>query len=467
MAKENETIEVLYAMIDKNGTYSKLAGTSICSMLENTREKVHIYLFHDGSITGTNKDNFEELVRRYGQEITFYNVRELLADVWEKAEKIRQEAITDARFTEATLYRLLAPQILENVGRLIYLDADTLVNIDIRELWQEKIGSNGMAAVMENDLLARYGMRGVGLGEELQKLLDYWQTLGVKVDNCFNAGILLMDLDKIRPMGNLLLSGLRVAVNCEAKNNFYDQNILNFYFAKDAAHLPWKYNILQHWDRTYKKSHTVRGIYHYMGHTLKMDENDMRDTLYYDYFIKTPWADGKFLCRFYHRLESVHLVNVGRKIIAGRRLIVNLAQKKLVLAATEEKKGAIAKLLGNPTEFNFRIEEAANVNPSGKAYEQILKKQEKANKEYLKKFPIPEKIRFFSLGSEKKMNLNLPYDIDSYFYLFFVEDYVPLKICLEQAGLEETGHYMDGSIFIDETPGLGGIINITKMFEKL
>ena len=27
-----ETIEVLYALMDKNGTYSKFAGTSICSM---------------------------------------------------------------------------------------------------------------------------------------------------------------------------------------------------------------------------------------------------------------------------------------------------------------------------------------------------------------------------------------------------------------------------------------------------
>ena len=40
MAQSNETIEVLYALTDKKGAYSKFAGTSICSMFANTEEKV-------------------------------------------------------------------------------------------------------------------------------------------------------------------------------------------------------------------------------------------------------------------------------------------------------------------------------------------------------------------------------------------------------------------------------------------
>ena len=467
MLRENTTIEVLYALTDKKGTYSKLVGTSICSLLENTEEKVHIHIFHDGSIAGINRNNFEILVHRYEQEITFYNVRELLPDVWEEAEKIRQEAITDIRYTEAALYRLLAPQILSGVGRLIYLDADTLVHMDIKNLWQEKIGPNGMAVVMENDALLHYGMKGVGMGEELQKLMDYWESLGVKVDDCFNTGILLMDLDKIRPMGNLLLSGLKIAINCDSKSNFYDQNILNFYFANEAAHLPWQYNIMQHWDRKYKGSRDVAGIYHYMGHSLKMDESDLRDTLYYDYFLKTPWADGKFFCRFYHRMEKIHLENVGRKIVAGRKLIANLARKKLVLAATEEKQGVVAKMWGAPENFDYRIREAANLNPTGKEYSKLVKQKEKEDRKYISKYPFSANVRFFSLGKEEKMNLNLPYDVDEYFYLFFVSDYGPLKVFLEQAGLEEKGHFMDGSLFVEEDPGMGGLINVTKLFGGL
>lgn len=470
MHKEGETIEVLYALIDKKGTYSKLAGTSICSLFENTQEKVRIHLFHDGSIKGKNKENFEKLAAAYHQELLFYNVRKLLPKVWKEAEKIKEEAIKDARYTEATLYRLLAPEILpEEVTRLIYIDADTLVHIDIKKLWNEKIGSNGMAAVRENDLLRNYGMIGTGVGEELRKLLDYWESLGQKIDECFNAGILLMDLSIIRPMGNLLLKGLRVALNCDVDNNFYDQNILNFYFAKDVAPLPWYYNILQNWEREFKGSREVPGIYHYMGRTLKMDENDVRDTLYYDYFLKTPWANGKFFCRFYHEMEDIYLRRTGKSLIAMRKLVGALARKKLVLAVGEEKYSQVCKMVMKPEDFNYHIEEEANVNPEIKDGKLItVKKKNRKDKEKKGgKLSLPESVCYHALGKEGHYNLNLPYDVDEYFYLFFVKDYAAIKVMLEEAGLEEDGYYMDGDIFIEDTPGPGGLTNTTKLFEIL
>ena len=136
MGKYPKTIEVLYALKDRSGSYSKLVGTSICSMLERTGEKVRVHIFHDGSISEENKEKFGQIAEKYRQEILFYNVRKLLAEVWEEAYRILPRAITDSRYTEATLYRLLAPQVLPEVERLIYLDADTVVNIDIRSLWQ-------------------------------------------------------------------------------------------------------------------------------------------------------------------------------------------------------------------------------------------------------------------------------------------------------------------------------------------
>lgn len=469
MAQISETIEVLYALVDKSGTYSKLAGTSICSLFENTKEKVRIHIFHDGSIKGKNKDNFEKLAANYQQELILYNVRKLLPKVWKEAEKIKKEAIKDARFTEATLYRLLAPEILpKTVSRLIYIDADTIVHIDIKKLWREKIGENGMAAVRENDLLYQYGMRGSGVGKELQKLLDYWESLGEKIDECFNAGILLMDLDKIRPMGNLLLKGLRVALNCDVDNNFYDQNILNFYFARKQAPLPWYYNILQHWEREFKSSREVEGIYHYMGRTLKMDEHDVRDTLYYDYFLKTPWADGKFLCRFYHKIEEIYLWRTSVRLISLRKMVGTLAQKKLVLAVSDEWQEQVKHMVLKPDAFEYHIEEAANLNPEIRDGKPVIKERKaKAKKKKNEKLVLPDNVCYYNLGKEGHFNLNLPYDVDEYFYLFFVSKYVELKVMLEQAGLEEDGHYMDGAIFIDDTPGPGGLTNTTKLFEML
>jgi len=41
-----EEIQVLYTIMDRTGNYSKLTATSICSLLENTKEKKYMYCTH-------------------------------------------------------------------------------------------------------------------------------------------------------------------------------------------------------------------------------------------------------------------------------------------------------------------------------------------------------------------------------------------------------------------------------------
>ena len=94
-------------------------------------------------------------------------------------------------------------------------------------------------------------------------------------------------------------------------------------------------------------------------------------------------------------------------------------------------------------------------------------KRKGKKKKSLRLMPFPQEVTFFSVGSDEKLNLNLPYDVDKYFYLFFVADYIGVKIMLEQAGLEEDGHYMDGTMLIEEELGAGGVINPTKAFELM
>ena len=433
MAQSNETIEVLYALTDKKGTYSKFAGTSICSMFVNTEERVRVHIFHDGSIEGQNKENFLKLASDFGQEILFYNVRQLLPEVWKEAEKIMVKAIKDERYTEAALYRLLAPQLLsENVGRIIYLDADTIVHMDVSSLWREPIGINGMSAVFENDLLEHYGRVGSSKNSETQKLIAYWQTLGVDIKDGFNSGVLLMDLQLIRPRGDLLLKGLEVALGCESESNFYDQNILNFYFAQEAGHLPWYYNILQHWDRQMGKMEEVKGIYHYMGRSLGMNEQDIRDTLFYDYFLRAPWADGRFLCHFHRELKELHTFKANQNQEKMQRLLSALLMKRPVIAASDTYMPKISALLGKSAS-------APTLSPKG---------------------------LFCKLGEDSHLKLDLPFDVDSHFYLFFVEDYVKLKVLLERGGLPETEYYMDGR-FMLENDFLEKNINLSRVFETL
>ena len=56
----------------------------------------------------------------------------------------------NSRFTVGALYRLFVPQVLPNtVNKIIYLDSDLIVNLDIKELWQIELDDKILAAVPE------------------------------------------------------------------------------------------------------------------------------------------------------------------------------------------------------------------------------------------------------------------------------------------------------------------------------
>ena len=54
-------IHVCYGMTDNYGTYSKITGTSICSIFENTNEPVSVHIIHDFTLTDRNREKFIEL----------------------------------------------------------------------------------------------------------------------------------------------------------------------------------------------------------------------------------------------------------------------------------------------------------------------------------------------------------------------------------------------------------------------
>ncbi|MBR1420000.1 MAG: hypothetical protein IJ575_02935 [Selenomonadaceae bacterium] len=79
-------IHVCYALRDESGKYSKFVGTSMLSLLENTKSEVTIHLIHDSTLSGENQSRFIKIVDRFNQQIIFYNVDDLAADSIRYAE---------------------------------------------------------------------------------------------------------------------------------------------------------------------------------------------------------------------------------------------------------------------------------------------------------------------------------------------------------------------------------------------
>ncbi|MBQ8692167.1 MAG: hypothetical protein IJ520_03390, partial [Synergistaceae bacterium] len=52
------------------------------------------------------------------------------------------KARAEQKLTAGALYRLFMPEVLSGLDKVIYLDCDIVVNMDIAELWDIDLGGN-------------------------------------------------------------------------------------------------------------------------------------------------------------------------------------------------------------------------------------------------------------------------------------------------------------------------------------
>lgn len=302
-------IHVCYAIYDATGKFSRITATSICSVFENTQEWVIVHLLHDNTLTRENREKFICLARKYGNNICFYNMEEICADIF---EALREKGVT-SRFSPAALYRLLAMKALpSSVKKLIYLDSDIIVNLDIRELFQEPVGKNGLAAVSEQALTYDHMVNKAIISEGV-----------VPKDRYFNSGVLLLDMDAYRQYPQLLEDGLSFLAEHPAYNCF-DQDILNYYFAKEYRQLDVHYDLFTVVERLWGRKEVVPAIYHYAGNDLDLfNADDVFNQLFAKYFIKTPWFDGLLYLTSCQQAGALagHMLGNFWKDCRGRRLV--------------------------------------------------------------------------------------------------------------------------------------------------
>lgn len=380
-------IHVCYAVSDKKGTYTKFVGASLCSLFEHTTEWVTVHFLHDHTLSTDNRRYLMQLVRTYGQQIVFYEVEKKYRARWQElaentewmAEKVKKN------LTQAAWYRLVLGDVLSDVERCIYLDADTIVNLDIAELWAEETGENGLGAV--RDLVSQEGhysaFVGMGLGPE---------------ERYFNSGVLLLDMQKFKHEEQLLERGVAFLKEHELVD-FPDQDILNHFFGQECRLLPEKYNTLVAHEMIIGHDKIVPCIYHYAGQTYNISAENNFQRLFLDYLAKTPWCNAEFISNLVKQVSqatrSFMLAYANRS--AGMR--------RIVIGAKEEQE---------------RLEKMLE-----------LKKNEE----------------FYTLSSFNKRGLRLePNEILIFFIK--PEEFKGAKKHLEACGCTEGIHFINGSILL-------------------
>ena len=292
-------IHVCFGLYDKTGRYSKFTGTAMLSMFENTNSKVTVHLLHDNTLTPENRDKFSYVAGQYGQLVKFYNVETLCAD--KIAEFIRlMPSLKTAYSSIATMYRLLLPQLLyPEIEKIIYLDSDIVVNLDIKELWQIKLNGKALAAIPEsfnrNDVKFAFGL---------------CKDNVIKAEDYFNAGVLLINLNVFQKKHDTLIRAIK-AVSSNPEYKFFDQDVLNYCFSSQALKLSVKFNHFTRNSRAINQVNIRREIYHFagsnVGHGYGLDFRDPFNRLWMKYFAQTPWFDEETIGRLYAGVQQLHV----------------------------------------------------------------------------------------------------------------------------------------------------------------
>lgn len=257
-------IELALAFNDKDGSYSEHAGVVLASVFRHTGSPVNVHILHDETLTEENKNRLTELVSGFNNNIHFYPV----TIPPEMAEALSGTGSLD-RWTWGSLYRLLLPSLIQ-ADKVIYLDCDVLVNMDIAELWNIDLNGYYLAAVRDQGIL---GIAGLVM------------TYGLNPETYFNSGVIVFALNNIRQKMNWYEETLHFWRSYPG-TTMPDQDALNHVFGGNSLLLDERFN-----------SFCLPGsgqdlnnkIVHFAGDTKMWDPLSEGYGLYQELLGLTPW----------------------------------------------------------------------------------------------------------------------------------------------------------------------------------
>lgn len=218
-------IHVAYRLWGGDGFYAKMLGSSMLSMFENTKEKVTVHIMHNDRLTPDNRGKFCYIAGRYSQQVEFHNVEEIAGATLRKIEAVHP--IKSG--VNASWYSLIVHEVFPNLDKLIFLGADTVINLDIGELWAY-------------DLTGRDEL-GLGAVPEIKSPPQRFRLCTdnlVKHENYFNGDVFLLKPNFFRENFERILNSCKFIY--ENKYGFFEQDVLNYLFSEQYLKLPYRFN---------------------------------------------------------------------------------------------------------------------------------------------------------------------------------------------------------------------------------
>lgn len=291
----DNAIHICLGIHDKDGNYSVWAGTTMQSIVENTKAPIVFHILHDDTLNEINKNKLSFIADNSGNDIEFHHFN---SDVFGTF------ADSMNRFAIGTMFRIMLPDIMPDLKKIIYLDSDLFVNTDIEELWNLNIDNYCLAAAQDCSTIRNWGTPyAVAAGQTSR-------------DRYFNAGVLCMNLDNIRKNGSLFQQVIDY-LNDNPRTWLPDQDALNAIFSGKTLLIDEKWNYFI--DEARKNNEKAeKKIYHYAATLLMLHTNNEIDRAYYFTILRTPWGE---------QMEDGLLCNSMGRIVDRTGMLEKLLKK--------------------------------------------------------------------------------------------------------------------------------------------
>lgn len=248
-----------------NESYYKQLETVIVSILENSQSNFEFIVLSKG-LPEFCKDAIGKTISLYGDRSSarFIDLS--------KVKNINIESLMSRRddycyISVETFYRFYIPSLLPEYDKVIYLDADILVFDDLQNLYKIDVDQVYVGAVKDTYVTSIVGQNKKSETRPKISFRDYLATvLNVKHTQYFNAGVLLLNLKKIR-RDNIEPKLWNFAID-RSPLDFQDQDVLNAVLGNKVKLIPPRWNLYK--DYTHKTINrsdcqTTPGIVHFAG----------------------------------------------------------------------------------------------------------------------------------------------------------------------------------------------------------
>lgn len=208
-------MNVMYASDDN---YAWLMGTSMISLFENNKDvsEINVFLFGD-NLSQDNEKILKGIADKYGRGFMHIDVEKVTIP----------DYIMSERYPKSTYSRLFAYDLLPSyVKKLIYLDCDIIVSGNLEEMFNRDV--EGYAFLAVKDCVSKAYKRKIGLKAS---------------DTYINAGVMLMNLDKLREIP--IAERMKKFVDkYSTAMSYADQEIVNSIFQGYFGTLPPEYDVM-------------------------------------------------------------------------------------------------------------------------------------------------------------------------------------------------------------------------------